>query len=97
MMIVVVCFFFSSRRRHTSCALGTGVQTCALPISGDDEHEQPATTQQDALVAPRLDRGGRDGQAPPRATGPESEQPRPGPVELSLGGPGEEGEHADDA
>src|SRR3546814_5503627 len=28
----VVCFF-SSRRRHTSCALGTGVQTCALPIS----------------------------------------------------------------
>src|SRR3546814_1036364 len=26
-------FFFSSRRRHTSCALGTGVQTCALPIS----------------------------------------------------------------
>src|SRR3546814_5895795 len=24
--------FFSSRRRHTSCALVTGVQTCALPI-----------------------------------------------------------------
>src|SRR3546814_3467810 len=32
-------FFFSSRRRHTSCALVTGVQTCALPIynrPGDD-------------------------------------------------------------
>src|SRR3546814_7410750 len=34
---VVLClcfyfFFFSSRRRHTSCALVTGVQTCALPI-----------------------------------------------------------------
>src|SRR3546814_6625211 len=34
-------FFFSSRRRHTICALVTGVQTCALPISaplllGDD-------------------------------------------------------------
>src|SRR3546814_9249471 len=29
----VWCFFFSSRRRHTSCALVTGVQTCALPIS----------------------------------------------------------------
>src|SRR3546814_3277886 len=29
----LMCFFFSSRRRHTSCALGTGVQTCALPIS----------------------------------------------------------------
>src|SRR3546814_16953336 len=27
-----VIFFFSSRRRQTRCALGTGVQTCALPI-----------------------------------------------------------------
>src|SRR3546814_3442455 len=27
------CFFVSSRRRHTRCALVTGVQTCALPIS----------------------------------------------------------------
>src|SRR3546814_10867305 len=26
-------FFFTSRRRHTRCALVTGVQTCALPIS----------------------------------------------------------------
>src|SRR3546814_17842477 len=26
-------FFFSSRGRHTRCALVTGVQTCALPIS----------------------------------------------------------------
>src|SRR3546814_7317085 len=25
-------FVFSSRRLHTSCALVTGVQTCALPI-----------------------------------------------------------------
>src|SRR3546814_2949155 len=25
--------FFSSRRRHTRCALVTGVQACALPIS----------------------------------------------------------------
>src|SRR3546814_1582794 len=25
-------FFFSSKRRNTSCALVTGVQTCALPI-----------------------------------------------------------------
>src|SRR3546814_17913109 len=36
-MIVVIRslngFFFSSRRRHTRCALVTGVQTCALPIS----------------------------------------------------------------
>src|SRR3546814_10580957 len=34
--LVICClwFFFSSRRRHTRCALVTGVQTCALPISG---------------------------------------------------------------
>src|SRR3546814_3089203 len=30
---VFLLFFFSSRRRHTRCALVTGVQTCALPIS----------------------------------------------------------------
>src|SRR3546814_238671 len=31
--MVYLSFFFSSRRRHTRCALVTGVQTCALPIS----------------------------------------------------------------
>src|SRR3546814_20109342 len=30
---MLIIFFFSSRRRHTRCALVTGVQTCALPIS----------------------------------------------------------------
>src|SRR3546814_6026741 len=29
-------FFVSSRRRHTRCALVTGVQTCALPISPNE-------------------------------------------------------------
>src|SRR3546814_18389124 len=33
MCVVYFVFFFSSRRRHTRCALVTGVQTCALPIS----------------------------------------------------------------
>src|SRR3546814_13758650 len=33
MEMVFFIFFFSSRRRHTRCALVTGVQTCALPIS----------------------------------------------------------------
>src|SRR3546814_2385471 len=34
MYMVLLCgFFFSRRRRHTRCALVTGVQTCALPIS----------------------------------------------------------------
>src|SRR3546814_2711946 len=32
-MLKFYFFFFSSRRRHTRCALVTGVQTCALPIS----------------------------------------------------------------
>src|SRR3546814_9824588 len=32
-MLSFMFFFFSSRRRHTRCALVTGVQTCALPIS----------------------------------------------------------------
>src|SRR3546814_5658768 len=31
--VLAFVFFFSSRRRHTRCALVTGVQTCALPIS----------------------------------------------------------------
>src|SRR3546814_18083150 len=31
--LVVYGFLCSSRRRHTRCALVTGVQTCALPIS----------------------------------------------------------------
>src|SRR3546814_9654602 len=38
--IVFLCFCFSSRRRHTRCALVTGVQTCALPISGNQPGEE---------------------------------------------------------
>src|SRR3546814_3633465 len=30
---MLLAFYLSSRRRHTICALATGVQTCALPIS----------------------------------------------------------------
>src|SRR3546814_4185483 len=37
MVYFVIFFFFASRRRHTSCALVTGVQTCALPISHADD------------------------------------------------------------
>src|SRR3546814_1994763 len=39
-------FFFSRRRRNTRCALVTGVQTCALPISAY------AATQHYAFVGP---------------------------------------------
>src|SRR3546814_9881443 len=37
LVCVFVVFVFSSRRRHTRCALVTGVQTCALPISASGE------------------------------------------------------------
>src|SRR3546814_5058149 len=41
MLWFFICFFFSSRRRHTRCALVTGVQTCALPISSPDAELGP--------------------------------------------------------
>src|SRR3546814_2138515 len=44
-------FFFSSRRRHTRCALVTGVQTCALPISADAFVIGVSPLQSDAFVA----------------------------------------------
>src|SRR3546814_5004457 len=40
-MIISLFFFFSSRRRHTRCALVTGVQTCALPISSGSANKEP--------------------------------------------------------
>src|SRR3546814_17376322 len=47
-------FFFASRRRHTRCALGTGVQTCALPISESNIVDEPTSrpTHQRRLVGP---------------------------------------------
>src|SRR6056297_938526 len=36
LLVLCVFFFFSSRRRHTRFSGVTGVQTCALPISGDE-------------------------------------------------------------
>src|SRR3546814_4557632 len=39
-------FFFSSRRRHTSGALVTGVQTCALPIFGVADYPANASRVQ---------------------------------------------------
>src|SRR3546814_2336590 len=48
----MLCCVFSSRGRHTRCALGTGVQTCALPISEaspvtslhDDDFPKPGSS-----------------------------------------------------
>src|SRR3546814_24371 len=39
LLVLCVCLFFSSRCRHTRCAVVTGVQTCALPITPFNEHE----------------------------------------------------------
>src|SRR3546814_5671030 len=40
-LLCICIFFFSSRRRHTRCALVTGVQTCALPISAPVQVKSP--------------------------------------------------------
>src|SRR3546814_2870427 len=42
-----VCFFLSRRIRNTSCALGTGFQTCALPICATDRDQQDRARQRD--------------------------------------------------
>src|SRR3546814_1986985 len=63
-------YFCSSRRRHTSCALVTGVQTCALPNWTDDQPTAPGNRDQqqgaapqeqtDASFQPPLETGGGD-------------------------------------
>src|SRR3546814_3131192 len=52
----MVLFFVSSRRRHTRCALVTGVQTCALPISLKNAGTEAFTAKQ-REVAALLDAG----------------------------------------
>src|SRR3546814_16897650 len=54
----VIRFFFSSRRRHTSCALVTGVQTCALPIWQKPEkpERKKATRRSPFCVSTALNR-----------------------------------------
>src|SRR3546814_9374679 len=64
--------FFSSRRRHTRCALVTGVQTCALPISqsaalvtadisGTGERSRLIVTVQLSTLAEDMEAGYREG------------------------------------
>src|SRR3546814_20302412 len=63
-MCIFIClffsifFFFSSRRRHTRCALVTGVQTCALPISANSNNPifpfpSPRIAEASSLPSPR--------------------------------------------
>src|SRR3546814_302262 len=72
-----VIFFFSSRRLHTSCALVTGVQTCALPIYRPRRHRHPHEGGRRLRGRRhRVDRrggvqhGARARRAPARARGP---------------------------
>src|SRR3546814_2051293 len=55
-MCVVCLFLFSSKRRHTRCALVTGVQTCALPISNLAEDRQGIAAEPGADVSAALKR-----------------------------------------
>src|SRR3546814_15430748 len=57
MLCFLYIFFFSSRRRHTRCALVTGVQTCALPISPRCR-ARPTPRRDRRRKAPRSCRGG---------------------------------------
>src|SRR3546814_3633183 len=67
-MISLFFFFFSSRRRHTRCALVTGVQTCALPISGSTGFaRQAGTVPEPARQAGRVRADGREHLAEPDA------------------------------
>src|SRR3546814_3929166 len=50
LIIVWSMFFLSSGRRHTSCALVTGVQTCALPI-WREPRRRPLAAPSDARIA----------------------------------------------
>src|SRR3546814_3697832 len=57
-------FFFSSRRRHTRCALVTGVQTCALPISSCFRNRSCCWIDQSVVSARDLVDPGRVPSAP---------------------------------
>src|SRR3546814_5101296 len=53
-LVLIVCL--SSRRRQTRCALVTGVQTCALPISNGEERNMMRNllTTDDGYHAPGM-------------------------------------------
>src|SRR3546814_14301272 len=79
-------FFFSSRRRHTRCALVTGVQTCALPISAPPAPPIPARRRRPgspargpAATTPWSRRGARA--PPPRPLPPPRSPGRPQPFD----------------
>src|SRR3546814_11582160 len=93
-------FFFSYRRRHTSCALVTGVQTCALPIwtrfhgrarrlrSGAPGYRNPRRRRSGRKTGVRVDFSGRF-HRPRRSRGESRLRPRfrPRPAATAAIGP----------
>src|SRR3546814_18270118 len=71
-VLILLIFFFSSRRRHTRCALVTGVQTCALPISDRSRKSCPCWGSSHRAASSRSSR--------PKHCGPPSSAPRPRPA-----------------
>src|SRR3546814_20839987 len=61
----IIFVFFASRRRHTSCALVTGVQTCALPISCRASLRWSPSTAERRSGRASSDREGARSWAPP--------------------------------
>src|SRR3546814_10817224 len=57
-VLLMIDILFASGRRHTICALVTGVQTCALPISGD--HDAVERAERLGGTLRRLAEVGRD-------------------------------------
>src|SRR3546814_21195948 len=97
-MIYTVCFlsgffFFSSRRRHTRCALVTGVQTCALPISSS---RRPAWLRlwltrwhvfsARKSAAPAMPKCKRSPASSLKLTSPRGSKPRAQPHDMDLPG-----------
>src|SRR3546814_3550644 len=70
--VCVYLFFFSSRRRHTRCALVTGVQTCALPISSQSSRACIRRSVEDDTKFHQTWRGVRNASPPQSMTRPPS-------------------------
>src|SRR3546814_12770403 len=73
---------FSSRRRHTRCALVTGVQTCALPISTSAPIDHDTRERAIAAALGVFDHehaGARRDAAAGGAVAPLRPRPRPAP------------------
>src|SRR3546814_1507421 len=77
-------FFFSSRRRHTMCALVTGVQTCALPISLSNDRADFIAEQLGARKVPVARVRGMGGAVPVAANDSEIGRNRNRRVEVWL-------------